>query len=161
MEYLRITAAAVAFSVCAFEGWRRSRELKDRAKFLAETELMLERFTIGIRCAGRTSDELLKNERGHFAALVKTFEADCGDVRAAWEKACDTLPKKHEETALLRELGRSLGASDKESTLDLLERCKAELISLKTAAEADHSKRGKAFFQVGTLCGIGAAVLII
>ena len=161
MEFLRITAAAVAFSVCAFEGWRRSRELKDRAKFLSETELMLERFAIGIRCAGRTSDELLKNERGHFAALVKVFEADCGDMRAAWEKACDTLPKKYEETALLRELGRSLGAADKESTLQLLERCKAELASLKVAADADWSKRGKAFFQVGTLCGIGAAILMI
>ena len=161
MELLKITAAAVAFSVCAFEGWWRSRELKDRAKFLTETELMLERFTIGIRCAGRTSDELLENERGQFAALVKAFEADCGDMRAAWENACDMLPKKREETALLRELGRSLGAADKESTLDLLERCKAELMSLKAAAEADYTKRGKAFFQVGTLCGIGAAVLII
>lgn len=161
MEVLRITAAAIAFSVCAFEGWRRSRELKDRVKFLAETELMLERFSIGIRCAGRTSDELLENERGHFAALVKTFAEDCGDMRAAWEKACDTLPKDREETALLRELGRSLGASDKESTLGLLERCAAEFRSLKTAAETDHSKRGKAFFQVGTLCGIGAAILMI
>ena len=161
MEVLRITAAAVAFSVCAYEGWRRSRELKYRAKFLAETELMLERFSIGIRCAGRTSDELLENEHGHFAALLKAFAEECGDMRAAWEKACDTLPKKNEETALMRELGRSLGAADKESTLGLLERCGAELMSLKNAADADYSKRGKAFFQVGTLCGIGAAILMI
>lgn len=161
MEFLKITAAAVAFSVCAFEGYQRSRELKDRAKFLSETELMLERFSIGIRCAGRTSDELLETECTHFARLVRAFKDELGDTRAAWEKACDTLPKKREETALLRELGKSLGAADKESTLDLLERCKAELMSLKTAAEADWSKRGKALFQVGTLCGIGAAVLII
>ena len=161
MEFLKITAAAVAFSVCAFEGYRRSRELKDRAKFLAETELMIERFSIGIRCAGRTSDELLENECGHFARLVKAFDEDHNDIRAAWEKACDTLPKKREETALLRELGRSLGASDKESTLDMLERCSAELASLKNAADTDYTKRGKALFQVGTLCGIGAAVLII
>ena len=161
MEVLRITAAAIAFSVCAYEGWRRGRELKNRAKFLAETEVMLERFSIGIRCAGRTSDELLDRENGHFAALVKTFAEDCGDMRAAWEKACDMLPKNREETALLRELGRSLGAADKESTLSLLERCKAELVSLKASADADYSKRGKAFFQVGTLCGIGAAILMI
>lgn len=161
MDLLRITAAAVAFSVCTFEGYRRGRELKDRTKFLSETELLLERFSIGIRCAGRTSDELLEHEHGHFAQLVKTFNSGCGDMRTAWEKACDTLPKKREETALLRELGRSLGVADKESTLRLLERCKAELASLKTAAEADWSKRGKALFQVGTLCGIGAAILMI
>ena len=159
MDVLRITAAAIAFSVCTFEGWRRSHELNARKKFLAETELMLERFSIGIRCAGRTSDELLGNEHGHFAALVKA--ADCGDMRAAWERACDALPEKREETALLRELGRSLGAADRESTLQLLERCKAELSSLKTAADEEYSKRGKAFFQVGTLCGIGAAILMI
>ena len=161
MEVLRITAAVVAFSVCTFEGHRRSRELKDRVKFLAETELMLERFSIGIRCAGRTSDELLENENGKFAELVKAFNEECGDMRSAWEKACDTLHQEREETALLREFGKSLVAADRESTLRLLESCKAELSALKTAADADWSKRGKAFFQVGTLCGIGAAILMI
>lgn len=161
MDFLRILAAAVAFSVCTFEGYRRSRELKDRTEFLSETELLIEHFSTGIRCSGRTSDELLESERGHFAQLVKTIKCDCGDTRAAWEKACDRLPEKREETALLRELGRSLGTSDKESTLRLLERCRTEIAALKTAAEADQSKRGKTFFQVGTLCGIGAAVLMI
>lgn len=161
MDFLRILAAVIAFSVCTFEGYRRSRELKDRTMLLSETALLLERFSIGIRCSGRTSDELLESERGYFAQLVKTLKSENGNMRAAWEKACDTLPKKHEETALLRELGRSLGASDKESTLRLLERCKAEIAALKSTAEADYSKRGKAFFQVGTLCGIGAAVLMI
>ena len=161
MEVLRITAAVVAFSVCTFEGHRRSRELKDRVKFLAETELMLERFSIGIRCAGRTSDELLENEHGKFAELVKAFNEECGDMRAAWEKACDTLPRKHEETALLREFGKSLGAADRESTLRLLESCKAEFSALKASAEAKYSKCGKAFFQMGMLCGMGIAVLIV
>lgn len=161
MDLLRILAAIIAFSVCTFEGYRRSRELKDHMEFLEETSLLLERFSIGIRCSGETSDELLESEHGHFARLVKTHKAECGNTRNAWEKACGALPKKNAETALLRELGRSFGASDKESTLRLLERCKAELLALKTAAEADYSKRGKAFFQVGTLCGIGAAVLMI
>lgn len=161
MDFFRILAAAVAFSVCTFEGYRRGRELKDRSEFLTEIELLIEHFSAGIRCSGRTSDELLESERGYFALLVKTFKSDCGDMRTAWEKACDQLSEKREETALLRELGRSLGSSDKESTLRLLERCGAEIAALKTAAEADHSKRGKAFFQVGTLCGIGAAVLMI
>ena len=161
MELLRITAAMIAFSVCTFEGWRKSRELKNRVIFLSETELMLERFSIGIRCAGRTSDELFENERGHFATLVRTFVEECGNMRAAWEKACDTIPKDRGETALLRELGRSLGAADKESTLGLLERCRAELAALKNAADEEYSKRGKTFFKVGTLCGMGIAVLIV
>lgn len=161
MEMLRLFAAATAFSVCAFEGYRRGRELKDRAVFLAETALLIERFSIGIRCCGRTPDELLENENGSFAALVKEFKNKLGDSRAAWEKACGTLPKNREEAALLRDLGRSLGSFDKESALQLLERCGAEIAALKCAAEAEYSKRGRALFQIGSLCGIGAAVLII
>ena len=159
MEMLKITAAAVAFAVCAFEGYRRGRALKDRALFLSETEQMLERFSIGIRCAGRTSDELLESEQGQFARLVKEFGG--GDMRAAWDKACDALPKDREETALLRELGKSFGSADKESTLRLLDSCKSELAGLRKTAEEDSAKRGRAYFQVGTLCGIGIAVLIV
>ena len=161
MYFLRIIAAAVTFSICSFEGYRRGRELKDRAAFLSETALLLEHFSIEIRYSGRTPDELLEQENGYFADLVKKFKNESGDLHSAWELACDSLPKKRKETALLRELGKSLGASDKESTLRLLERFESETVSLKAAAEAEYSKRGKAFFQVGTLCGIGAAILMI
>lgn len=161
MDVLRLLAAVIAFAVCAFEGYRRSRELKDRAIFLSEISSLLERFAAGIRCFKRTSDELLEQENGMFAKLVRGYLNERGDFRAAWEKACGTLPKKREESALLLELGRSLGASDTESTLRLLEQCGKRIAALKTAADAEYSKRGKAIFQVGTLCGIGAAVLII
>lgn len=161
MDMLRIFAAAIAFALCAFEGYRRSRELRERAVFLSETELLLERFTSGIQCAGRTTDELFRQENGSFARLVKEYCAEIGDIREAWERACDTLPKKREETALLYELGQSLGTFDKESTLRLLERCGSEIAALKAAAESEYSRRGKALVQVGTLCGIGAAILII
>lgn len=160
MELLRIAAAAAAFSLCTFEGCRRARELKDRAAFLSETALLLERFSGEIRYSGRTSDELLERENGRFAELVRKF-GNGGDIRSAWELACDALPQKRGETALLRELGRTLGTSDKESTLRLLERIEAEILSLKAAAEGEYSQRGKALFRVGTLCGIGAAILIV
>lgn len=161
MDILRIAAAALAFFVCAFEGYRRSRELRDRTVFLSEISSLLERFSIGIRCAALTSDELLECENGSFAKLVNSFKNETGDLRSAWEKACETLPQKREETALLRELGRTLGNSDKEGALRLLERCKSEFAALKAAADTEYSKRGKALFQVGTLCGIGTAIMII
>lgn len=161
MGVLRIAAAALAFFVCAFEGYRRSRELRDRAVFLGEISSLLERFSIGVRCAALTSDELLECENGGFARLVNDFKSESGDLRSAWEKACETLPPKREETVLLRELGRTLGNSDKEGALRLLESCKSEFAALKAAADMEYSKRGKALFQVGTLCGIGAAIMMI
>lgn len=158
---LRIIAAAAAFLLCTLEGRRRSRELGERAEFLAETLLLTERFAIGIRCARRTPEELLRNERGKFAELVKRSAEASPNIRAAWELACGELPQKREETALLRELGRTLGSADGESALELLERTSAELALLKERAETEYSKRGAALFQVGTLCGAGLAILIL
>lgn len=161
MDVLRTLAAALAFAVGAFAGYRKSRELKDRAVFLAEISSLLERFNIGIKNFKRTSDELLENENGEFARIVKSYQNQQKDFREAWEKACEELPKNREETALLSELGRSLGSSDTESTLRLLEQCAAQISRLKAAADAEFAKRGRAVFQVGALCGIGAAILII
>ncbi len=158
---LRIIAAVTAFLLCALEGSRRSRELRERAACLSETLLMLGRFSIGIRCAGRTSDELLESEHGSFAELVKAQRETCGDTRAAWESACGKLPKKREETALLRELGLSLCSADKESALELLDRTAAELTALKTQADDEYSKRGGAMLRIGALCGAGLAILIL
>lgn len=161
MDVLRLLAAALAFMVGAFGGYRKSRELKEHAVFLSEIASLLERFAVGIKCFKRTSDELLEQENGTFARLVKSYRSEQNDIREAWESACGELPKKNEETALLQELGRSLGASDTESTLRLLERCAERISKLKADADAEYTKRGKAVFQVGALCGIGAAVLII
>ena len=161
MDVIRILAAALAAAVGALAGYRKSRELKDRAVFLAEISSLLERFIIGIKNFKRTSDELLENENGEFARLVKGYRSEQTDIRAAWEKACGNLPAKREETALLSELGRSLGASDTESTLRLLEQCAERVSRLRASADAEFEKRGRAVFQIGALCGVGAAVLII
>lgn len=161
MNVLRLLAAALAAGVGALWGYRKSRELKDRAAFLAEISALLERFYSGIKSCKRTSDELLESENGAFAGLVKGYRNERTDIREAWEKACRVLPKGNEETALLSELGRTLGSSDTESTLRLLEQCAAKISQQKTAADEEFAKRGRAFFQIGALCGVGIAVLII
>lgn len=161
MDVLRLLAAVTAFAVGALWGFCRKTELRDRVVFLGEIVSLLERFTAGIKSFKRTSDELLENENGEFARLVKSYLNEQPDIRAAWEKACGELPKKREETALLSELGQSLGSSDTESTLRLLEQCAERILRLRSAADAEFEKRGRAVFQIGALCGVGAAVLII
>lgn len=161
MDIFRLLAAALAFSIGAFWGFCRKRALHDRVVFLEEINSLLERFAVGIKCFKRTSDELLESENGEFAGLVKSSRNERNDIRSAWESACKTLPQKREETALLLELGRSLGSSDTESTLRLLEHCGERISELKKNADAEFEKLGTAVFRVGTLCGIGAAILII
>ena len=47
---MRWIPAAAAFLLCALEGKRRSLGLKNRVTLLNETIVMLNNFSIGIRC---------------------------------------------------------------------------------------------------------------
>lgn len=158
---LRVIAAFIALICCAAEGYRRSAKMRQRVEFLAELERMLSEFAIEIRCAALTVDELMRCANGHFAELFAKCRSDSENARSAWEYACEALPQKDEETALLHELGRSLGTSDREGQLQLLELYSARISSLRVSAEAVCSQKAQAVFRVGILCGIAAAVLII
>lgn len=158
---LRFFAALIALICCAAEGYRRGARLKIRMNFLGEIERMLSDFAIEIRCSALTVDELMRRGNGRFAELFARCREDSGNARSAWEAACGLLPQKDEETALLRELGRSLGTSDRAGQLRLLEMYSERISRLRTAAESDCSRKAQAVQRVGILCGIAAAVLII
>lgn len=158
---LRFIAAFIALACCAAEGYRRSARLKTRVKSLGEIERMLSGFAIEIRCSALTVDELMRNSRGRFAELFAQCRGNSENSKSAWERACGMLPQKDEETALLRELGRSLGTSDRAGQLQLLELYSARISELRSIAELSCSQKAQAVFRVGILCGIAAAVLII
>lgn len=153
---LRVIAAIAAFALCTYEGYRRSRILKVRVELLTELSALSERIPMGIRSAKPVKE--LIGTSGAFERRV-TELAEQYDFPTAWEMACELLSSPERE--LMSELGRTLGSADRESALNLLESFSAELHRIKTAAEDDYSKRGKAIARVGTLCGIGAAVLLI
>lgn len=158
---MRILAAVIALICCAAEGFRRSAALRERAVFLGEISQMLSGFLIEIRCSGLTLDELISRSDGRFADSVRGFMAGGDSARSAWEHACSGLPKKCGESALLSELGQSLGTSDREGTLRLIELYAERFSALESEARAAYSRKGKAVMQVGALCGIAAAILII
>lgn len=157
---MRLLAALIALICCAAEGFRRSAALRERAVFLGEISQLLSGFMIEIRCSGLTLEELISRADGRFAGSVRSCMAD-GGARDAWERACGGLPKKSAERALLSELGQSLGTSDREGTLRLLELYAERFSLLESEARAEYSRKGRAVMQVGALCGIAAAILII
>lgn len=157
---MRIIAAIIAFICCTFEGWRRSLLLKKRVARLGELTAMLNGFSIEIRCRALPLDELIESAEGEFAQTVLRERGRGTDIRTAWDNACEALPKERERV-LLEELGRSFGRSDREGQLALLELYSAQLGALKDEAERCCAQKAKAFSQVGTLCGIAAAILII
>ena len=152
--------AAAAFLLCALEGRRRGLKLKNRVTLLNELLIMLNNFYIEIRCRSLTLDELLSGENGSFAKMVTQKRDDSGDIRTAWQAACEELPKSRERM-LLSELGHSLGKTDKSGELRLLEMYSARISALKDEAESSYRKKGEALSRIGILCGAAAAILII
>lgn len=161
---MRILAALVAFALCAAAGARKARLLKDRKVIIDELIAMLCEFSIGIRCTASTFDELCASAKGRFADYLRESRASAPDIRAAWETACEKLKALAccgDEADILLELGSSLGKSDAEGQLALIELYKNRLCACSSAAADDLNKKGKLFSSVGMLCGIGAAIIII
>lgn len=158
---MRVLAALIALSCCVLEGFRRRTALRERAVLLGGITQMLNGFPIEIRCSGATLDELIGRAEGRFAELVREGIDGGEDVREAWSRACSRLPKKSDERALLSELGQSLGTSDKDGTIRLLEIYAERFSELEREARDNYSRKGKAWVQVGMLCGIAAAIMII
>ncbi len=158
---MRLLAALIALCCCLLEGFRRSRELKNRALFLGEISQMLGNFLIEIRCSGLTLDELISRADGRFAELVRGYIDNGEDAKSAWENACLRLPQKNGEAALLAELGQSIGTSDREGTLRLIGLYAERFSEMERSAREAYTRKGKAVMQVGMLCGIAAAVIII
>ncbi|MCM1164669.1 MAG: stage III sporulation protein AB [Lachnospiraceae bacterium] len=158
---MRLLAALIALACCVLEGFRRKGALKRRAEFTGEISRMLSGFLIEIRCSGATLDELIRRADGRFAELARGYIAVGEDARGAWELACSQLPKNSGERALLDELGRDFGTSDREGTLRLVELYAERFSELEREAREAYSRKGRAVAQVGALCGIAAAIMII
>ena len=107
--------------------------------------------------------DMLKIIASVFVFAVCAFEGNrrTGDIRDGWRKACETLSEYAEETAVLEELGKTLGSFDKESTLAHLKRSAEEIAEFRKTAEEEYARRGKPLSRVWTLCGLGLAILII
>lgn len=157
---MRWLAAIAAFMLCTLEGQRRRRVLRERVELLSELLVMLNDFSIGIRCRASALDELISAETGRFARLVMEKLREGNDLHSAWDMACDRLPSSPER-ALLPELGHSLGTSDKSGQLQMIEMYTKRISALRDEAEGCYKKKGGAFSKVGMLCGAAAAILIL
>lgn len=157
---MRWLAAFAVFLLCALEGQRRKRALRERAELLSELMLMLNDFSIGIRCRALALDELISAENGRFARLIMIEIQEGAELHSAWDTACENLPKAPERE-LLKELGHSLGTSDKSGQLQIIEMYAERISALRDEAESCYKKKGGALSRVGILCGAAAAILIL
>ena len=162
---MKLILACMAFWVCTAEGMRRSALLKQREQLLAELSAMLCGFAIEIRCTAPTLSELCSAATGVFANLLRECKDGSRDIREAWENACGRLSalpcSGREETALLRELGASLGKSDAQGQLALIELYRERLAQCEKQASQELLQKGRLYRSLGVLCGLGAAVMVL
>lgn len=162
---MSIIPAAGAFALCLLWGIERSTRLKKRALLLAELKQLITEFSVAIRCTAPTLDELVLHCSGVFGELLRQQLANSPDVRCAWAEA--VLQLSHcsfcgsEEASILSDLGRDLGTCSAEGQLSLLTMHLERLSRLCAEAEQDRKIKGKLFRSVGTLTGLGAAILIL
>lgn len=155
--------AAAAFVLCVLAGLGKCRTAKRRCELLSELVRMLSGFSVRIRCTAPTLEELIGEDSGIFAQLVRE-ELRSGCIRSAWVAACERLRAlpycREEEAALLKKLGQSLGRSDREGEICTLNLYGEQLSALSEAAREEYSRKGRMFRSVGALCGLGAAIMI-
>ena len=162
---MSIIPAIGVFSLCLLWGIEQSVRLKKRELLLNELKAMVTEFSVAIRCTAPTLDELALHCGGIFGQLLRQKLDSTPDIRAAWESALAQLSQcsfcQDEEAEVLRQLGQELGTCAAEGQLSLLEMHSEKLSSLLHEAAQEHRTKGKLFRSVGTLTGLGAAILIL
>lgn len=162
---MRLLPALTVFFICAGYGFAKSAELKKRAVFLEELTRLLTELSVAIGSTAPPLDRLCSECTGVFMQLVREQAASAPDIRAAWGQAVQQLERcrfcRDEEVQLLRALGQELGSCAAEGQLALLKLHGARAARLCEAAREESRSRGKMLRSVGTLCGIGAAILLV
>lgn len=162
---MRVLAALVIFALGVIMGYTKSTELKKRSQLLTELKQLIRELSVRIAYTAPTLDELSEDCGGLFGELLRNERSQACDIRAAWSGAVDRLSEYTfcggEEAALMRELGSTLGTSDVQGQLSMLDMYAARLSVLSAAAEEALRTKGKMFRSVGALLGAGLAVLVI
>ncbi len=162
---MSIIPAAGAFLLCLLWGAEKSGSLKKRSLLLEELNRLVTDFSVAIRCNAPTLDELALNCSGVFGELIRQQPEYAADVKSAWSEASTRLAQcsfcRSEEAVLLQNLGRDLGTCPTEGQLSLLSMYGERLSQLYEEAEQERKTKGRLFRSVGTLMGLGAAILIL
>lgn len=162
---MNLFPALVIFAICTAFGLWKSGELKKRVLLLSQLKQLTEELSSAMRYTAPTLDELSDSCGGLFGELLTEARKGTPDIKAAWEAAASALSElsyaEKSEAELMLKLSQRLGTCDSEGQLSMLSMCSEKLKRLSAEAEENAKTRGKLFRSVGTLLGLGAAILII
>ena len=153
-------------------GWLVGRELKCRIKarhiLLCEIDMLCDRMIALMRFERLPLDRIIHRMKGKSAGFIRMCadKIESGsDFHAAWEYSTNHSPDlrclKPEEREDLRGLGQSLGRSDLEGEISLIEGYRSRLAPLREAAAEEIKTKGRALQSCCLLAGIFLAIVMI
>ncbi len=165
---LRIIAALMFTFAGAFAGGAFSFRLRERRELCRSIGLLLDEAAVGIRCRGADVYELsriFRRDTGlsgltFLNGLPECFEPG-QDFRGQWQEALTQQELPDEERQLLAEFGDSLGKSDAEGQLSVIEGLKERLRRITVSREEAYSQKGRMYRSVGVLFGVMAGILVV
>ena len=158
---LRIGAAIVAILMGTAAGLHFSCRLKMREESLRELISLLREMALLIRHRALPVRDLFAElSRYEFIRIVD--KSGCKDFRNDWGAAANSLTELEEpERSILKSIGQSLGASDIDGQLVMLEVSIQQLEKYANEAHEQLMKKGKLYRTMGVLAGLFVAILII
>ena len=160
---MRVALAIFFITAGTAAGLYRSAELKKREALLSEIIRLLEKMAVQIRYRALPLGELFAEvNAGRFIEKVNRYNGSGVNWRGAWNEAvCDFSELTAEDREILLAVGNSLGQSDAEGQISMLEQERQLLCAhLKEAAESS-AKKGAMYRSVGLLAGLGLAIIVI
>jgi stage III sporulation protein AB len=165
---LKILAALSSIGIGTAAGLYFSYRLKMREESLHEIIRALREMSLLIRYRALTVHELFRElSRYEFInSVVKSGEElppnIPSDFRGGWSEAADGLTElERGERGVIKSIGLSLGTSDTEGQLSMLEVNLQLLSKYKEEAREEYIKKGKLYRSFGLLAGMFIAVVII
>jgi len=161
---LKIITALFSIVAGTAAGLYFSYRLKKREESLNELTRALQEMALLIRYRTLPVNELFTElSRYEFIRNVgEVSKTDGTDFRRGWVTATDQLAElENGERSIIKSVGLSLGTSDVEGQLSMLEVNAKLLEKYGNEAREQYMKKGKLYRSFGVLAGIFIAILII
>jgi stage III sporulation protein AB len=132
----------------------REESLRELTRALQEMSLLIRHRALPVR------DLFTELSRYEFFSKISEF-GDL-DFREEWVEVTDTLTELTEsERKIIKSIGLSLGTSDVEGQLSMLEVNAQLLTKHGDEAHEQYLKKGRLYRSIGVLAGLFVAILII
>ncbi len=181
MLLLKMGGGLLVFGACAWFGFYRAHLLGRRVRWIRESMHGLQRLETEIAFAATPLVSALikpsitgaSKEDNFFTVLQKLLLKQVAerrstsevDIRLLWANVCAgrfySLAAHHAELGIMRELGFSLGASDRDDQIKHLRLATQQLASLAETAQSEQQKYESMWRSLGVLGGSLLVVLMV